>query len=86
MDKHTLQPNPHTGHGFPKPTVPHDPILRSNRLSLLFPHEAAGTLGANRGAHCHVNELAIAAAQQRMYLMASMMGIWDLLDDPPTAA
>lgn len=86
MDNPTVHPNPHTGNGFPTPSVPYDPIIRSSRLSLPFPSEAAQILGNERGAHCKYDESAIAEAQQRLYLMASMMGIWDRHNEPPTAA
>jgi hypothetical protein len=86
MGNRTLHPNPHTGLGFPTPEVHCDPIVRSNRLSLPFPGKAATALGANRGKHSKYDESAIAEAQQRIYLLASMMGVWDRHDDPPTAA
>ncbi|MBT4584695.1 MAG: hypothetical protein HOC93_06405 [Phycisphaerae bacterium] len=86
MENHTLNPNPHTGIGFPSPQKQCDPIIRSNRLSLPFPSEAAKMLGKERGEHCKYDEAVIAEAQQRIYLMASMMGIWDRHDDPPSAA
>ncbi len=86
MENRTIHPNPHTGSGFPLPKSNCDPIIRSNRLSLPFPCEAATTLGTKRGTHCVYDEAVIAEAQQRIYLMASMMGVWDRHDDPPTAA
>ena len=78
-----MYPNPHTGLGFPIPTTRVDPLLQSNRLSLPFPSEAAAALGEERGTHSEITEAAVAEAQKRIYLMASMMGIWDRHDDPP---
>ena len=87
MENPTQYPNPHTGHGFPNPSVPIDPIIRSNRLSLPFPREAAEILGNERGIHCKYDDAAIAAAQKQIYLTASIMGIWNHRhDEPPTAA
>ena len=86
MEYHTPYPNPHTGLGFPTPPVQSDPIVGSSRLSLPFPCEAAATLGDKRCEHGKIDEVAVAQAQQRIYMMASMMGVWNLHDDPPTAA
>ena len=86
MEKFTSNPNPYTGQGFPTPALNNDPIVKSNRLSLPFPREAASNLGNERGTHGSIDEIAVIEAQQRMYLMASMMGVWDRHDDPPTAA
>ncbi|MBC8522811.1 hypothetical protein H8D29_02685 [PVC group bacterium] len=86
MDDQTTYPNPHTGLGFPTPTKPLDPLVNSNRLSLPFPHEAASLLAQERGERSTVPDEAVAQAQRRMYLMASIMGVWDRNDDNPTAA
>lgn len=86
MEQYTTFPNPHTGEGFPTPQVGVDPIVRSNRLSLPFPCEAAASLGKERGEHVEIDDVAVAKAQQRIYLMASMMGVWNRHDDPPPAA
>jgi hypothetical protein len=86
MEQYVHHPNPYTGFGFPPTTSKVDPIVRSNRLSLPFPCEAATLLGSKRSAHFEIDESEVAAAQQRLYLMASMMGIWDWHDEPPTAA
>ncbi|MDP7008201.1 MAG: hypothetical protein QGI78_01365 [Phycisphaerales bacterium] len=86
MEYGTQYPNPHTGKGFPVPKGSVDPIYRSNRLSLPFPCDAATELGNERGSHNQTDEAAVAEAQQRMYLMASMMGVWNRHDDPPNAA
>jgi hypothetical protein len=53
---------------------------------LPFPCEAAASLGDKRCEHGKIDEVAVAQAQQRIYMMASMMGVWNLHDDPPTAA
>ena len=86
MDDQQTHPNPCTGKGFPTLPEPSDPLALSNRLSLPFPHEAAAILGVERGARGVISEELVAQAQKRMYLMASMMGVWNRHDDPPAAA
>jgi len=86
MADNYIHPNPHTGLGFPEPTHAVDPIVQSNRLSLPFPCEAATALGDERSSHTEITEAAVAEAQKRIYLMASMMNVWNIHDDPPAAA
>jgi hypothetical protein len=71
--------------GFPfNATV--DPIRLSNRLSLPFPTDAASRLAAERSKRYDDFFFTLDEAEIRLRELASIMGMWTIDDDTPTAA
>jgi hypothetical protein len=69
---------------FPSSKV--DPIRYSNRLSLPFPTGAASQLAAERSKRYDDFFFALDEAEFRLRELASIMGMWSIQDDEPTAA
>lgn len=63
-----------------------DPIRSSNRLSLPFPVDGASQLGAQRSKRYDDFFFALDEAEIRLRELASIMGMWSIDDDTPTAA
>ena len=73
---------------FNNPTVDStvDPIRLSNRLSLPFPVDGASQLGAQRSNRYDDFFFTLDDAEFRLRELASIMGMWSIDDDTPTAA
>tara|TARA_B100001964_G_C13761101_1_gene391776 strand:- start:175 stop:426 length:252 start_codon:yes stop_codon:yes gene_type:complete len=63
-----------------------DPIRLSNRLSLPFPAHGASRLGAQRSKRYDDFFFTLDEAEMRLRELASIMGMWSIDDDTPTAA
>jgi len=63
-----------------------DPLRHSQRDSLPFPTEAATRLGSQRSQRYDDLFLAVEEAELRIREFASIMGLFEIGDDTPTAA
>lgn len=73
-----------TDKAYPRRNV--DPIRYSNRLSLPFPIDGAAQLAAERSKRYDDFFFALDEAEFRLRELASIMGMWAVEDDTPSAA